>query len=173
MGFGKQHTGAIIKSHETQALGALGADTVILVGDVSPTEDFRILKSVLFGHITGLTAGEGQGLLLGIANGELSVAEIKESLEVDGPLDRNDRLAVEQAERFAKLFAAYRLEDITSTSGRFEGGDESSSPKMVIKPRWTFSDNEGWNYFIYNSGPAIQTGAAATIVSTHYGVWVT
>ena len=169
MGFGKNNTGAIVREHQTQALGALGADTVIKIGGVSITEDFRILKSIVAAHCTGLTDREGAGLLLGIANGELSVTEIKECLEADGPVDRNDALGSEHAERQAHIVGQLDFQD--AIAGVFKG--EMGGSPITDKFRWTYSDPEGWDWFIYNSGPILTTGGSATVVATNYGVWVT
>ncbi len=170
MGFGKSGKGTIIREHVDETLGTLGADTALLLSDLILTEDFRLMKSELFAIISGLSVGEGAGLLIGIANGELTVAEIKAAIEADGPLDRNDRAREELAMRFVKLFAQF-VPNSQGTSGHFEG--EGGSPMIVVKPRWTFSNPEGWNYFVYNAGPALTTGSSLTIVSSNFGVWLT
>jgi len=173
MGFGKQNTGVIIRSTETIALGTLANVTAIKLGSgVTIQEDFRMLKEEIFAVVTGLTAGEGEGLCLGIANGELSVTEIQECLVADGPVDRNDRAAQERAERFVKLFAAVGGDGNASGISRVMYG-EDGGPKIVVKPRWTFSDPEGWDHFVWNNGVALTTGATIRIVVVSYGVWLT
>jgi len=164
-------TGAIIREHQSQALGTLGADVALIIGGgVTLSEDFRILKSQVSAFVAALTAGEGQGLMLGVANGELSVAEIKECLEADGPTDRNDRELVEKAERQVHIIGMYQADGL-GTGGIFLG--KQGEPVIEDKFRWTYSDPEGWNFFVYNAGAALTTGAALTVVATHYGVWVT
>ncbi len=171
MGFGKGNTGVIIRSHQTVALGTLAAVTAIKLGsDISITEDFRMLKSEVLGFIEGLTAGEGTGLMLGIANGELSVAEIVECLLADGPDDRNDRLKQEKAERYVKIVAQYEGGK-ADTAGVLVG--ENADRKLTVKPRWTFSNPEGWDWFIFNAGgSALTTGATAKLITTDYGLWL-
>ncbi len=172
MGFGKNNTGAIIRSQEGVALGTLGDVTAIkMASEVSLEEDFRLLKMEILGRVGGLTSGEGVGLCLGIANGELSVAEIGEALLVDGPSDRNDRLKQERAERFVKLFASTGQGQV-DIARNFIG--EGGSPLIVVKPRWTFSNPEGWDLFVWNhGGSALQTGAVVDLTIVFYGVWLT
>lgn len=171
MGFGKNNTGAILRAKETIALGVLVGDTAIkFSSSITLQEDFRILKAEVMGIITGITTLEGAGLQIGIANGELSVAEIGECLLVDGPSDRNDRLKVERAERFVKTFGQLEKQ-LSQTGGNLIGQD--GGPLMIVKPRWTFSDPEGWDMFIWNLGGTLTTGAVAFIQVVYYGVWVT
>ncbi len=176
MGFGKQNTGVIIREDSSQALGALANNTAILVasGNViggNLQEDFRLLKSEILAHVDILTAGEGEGLIFGIANGELSVAEIAEAIQANGPLDRNDRLPQERAERNVKLLGTYDMRDITAVSGKIKG--DNGGPLIVSKHRWTYSNPEAWNFFVFNDGIVLTTGAQIRLVATHYGVWVT
>ncbi len=166
-------TGVIIREDLTQALGALANNTAIAFSNGlkdTMEEDFRILKSEIWAHIDLLTAGQGEGLLLGIANGELSVAEIAETLNLDGPVDRNDRVAQEQATRWVKILGTYDMRDITAVSGKLR--DKYGGFMIESKDRWTYSNPEGWQFFIFNDGIALATGANVRMVVTHYGVWV-
>ncbi len=167
MGFGKNNTGAILRSKESIALGTLNVDTAIKLGSgITISEDFRLLKIEVWAHIDGLTAGEGDGLMIGIANGELTVAEIAEALLADGPSDRNDRVKTERAERFVKIFGS--LNDLQHL---FRG--ENGGHMLIVKPRWTFSNPEGWDLFIFNNGVQFTTGATAKLIVTFYGLWLT
>ncbi len=167
MGFGKNNTGAILRSKETIALGTLNVDTAIKMGSaITLDEDFRLLRLDAWAHVDGLTAGEGDGLLIGIANGELTVAEIAEALLADGPVDRNDRVKQERAERFVKIFGS--LNDLQHL---FRG--ENGGHQLICKPRWTFSNPEGWDIFIFNNGVQLTTGATAKMIATFFGLWLT
>ncbi len=166
MGFGKNRTGAILRSKETIALLTLAEDTAIKFGSgITIAEDFRMLKAEVFAFVEGLTAGDGEGLMIGIANGDLTVTEIAEAIIVDGPVNRNDRVKTERAERFVKVFGL--LNDLQ----HFFSG-ENGGRQMNVKPRWTFSNPEGWDFFIYNAGSALTTGATAKLVGTYYGLWL-
>ncbi len=174
MGFGKDNKGAIIRENTTIALSTLAANTAIKVDGAALTlvDDFRMMKSLIFSNVTGLTGGEGEGLLLGLANGELSVAEIVECINASGPLNTNDRLRQERAERAVWLIGAYESNnaDATGTEGTFRG--DNGGPMIVHKLPWTFANPEGWDFFIINTGSTLQTGASVRVTATHYGVWV-
>ncbi len=163
-------TGVMIRQHQSLALSTLAADTALLFSDLTLVEDFRMLKSEMIVQLQGLTAGEGNGLLLGIANGELTAAEVAEALTVDGPVNANQRLQQEQATRFVKIIGAFESDGVTPTGGMFRNAE--GGPLITVKPRWTFHNPEGWSFFIFNSGDALTTGGSATQVATHYGVWV-
>ncbi len=171
MGFGKNGTGAIIKERNSVALGTLGQNIAIKIdgASVAITEDFRLLKSEIFCEIDALTSGEGSGLMLGIADDELSTAEIAEAINLSGPVDRNDNVNTERAMRPVWLISA--LDELGgATVGRFHG--KSGGSMMEWKKRWTFSNPEGWVFFVWNEKAALTTGATARLVATHYGVWL-
>ncbi len=172
MGFGKQGTGVMIRENNEIALGTLASNTGILMPAIAITEDFRILKSEIFAWVDKLTANDADGLFLGIADAEMSLAEVEQAFELNGPLDRNDRLAQEQATRPVWILSRAET-DAASLNAAFHG--DNGGPMITWKKRWTFSSPEGWNFFAYNdSADAIgTTGAIVKVIATHYGVWVT
>ncbi len=171
MGFGKDGTGSIIRENRATALGALAADAAIKMTGLTLAEDFRILRSDVFAHVDILTAGEGQGLLFGIANGELTAVEIAECLNDNGPSDRNDRALHETASRNVKVLSSAILIDSGGVSRHFVG--DQGGPMITSKHRWTYSDPEGWAFFVYNDGPTLTTGSICRYQATQFGVWVT
>ncbi len=172
MGFGKGGTGVIIREDSTVTLGTLAGKTGILISSAQIEEDFRMLKSIIAAHIDGLTAGDGP-LSLYQVNGELFLAECEEAIEMDGPVDRNDRLNTERAERYVKLVGWF-VPDGQGTSAILVGPGGSVGAPAEVKPRWTFSNPEAWDYMIYNeSAGNLTTGASVFLKATHYGVWVT
>ncbi len=173
MGFGKDGKGVMITENVTVALGALGAGTAIIVpSSVTLGEDFRILRSDIMSLLANLTAGEGTGLLFGICNGELSATEIGQALLVEGPTDRNDAVSNERVGRNVKVLSAGDPNTTLITSLLFKN-DEGGSI-IHSKHRWTYSNPEGWNYFVMNISPGpLTTGAVCDINAKHFGVWVT
>ncbi len=172
MGFGKDGTGVMIRENNSLALGALAAADLISFPAIAVTEDFRMLKSESIAFVAGLTAGEGIGLIFGLADGELSDAEIEEALEVNGPLDRNDRLNYERATRPVWPLSTFQIVDGGGLAQQFIGSN--GGPFVEWKKRWTFSSPEGFKFWIYNdAGTPLTTGATARVLATHYGVWVT
>ncbi len=172
MGFGKNNKGAIIREDLVQDLASLGAGVAIAIGTkLDINEPFRILKSELTCFLRDLPAGLGEGLHLGLANGDLSVADIKACIEISGPLSPQDRDKQEAAERFVKVISLFEPGDVASVSnGPFK--NETGGPVLVVKPRWTFGEAESWQFFIYNAGEILTGSTDCVIRATHYGVWL-
>ncbi len=163
-----EKTGVIIRERHDISLGALLADTVVKGTPLAMTDGFRMLKSIIYAQIAGLTAAEGEGLKLGLASSDLSVTAIKECLEVDGPLFRGDRDKKEKASRPVWLVASPIF-----LNGLVEGwliGDEGG-PKITVKPQWTFPKGAPWVWFVYNSGSDLTTGAIVSTTITNFGLW--
>ncbi len=168
MGFGKDGKGAIVKESTSFTLGALGTQDVVAGAGPVMSEDFRIIKTEVYANITGLTTGEAEGLYLGLANGDLSAAEIEESLEAQGPLFPRDRIPEEKAERLTKMIGRF---DDKALIAVLLGPDGGSPVSKTI--RWTFGKSQaGWKWFVHNIGTPLTTGATVRITATHFGVWV-
>ncbi len=170
MGFGKDGKGAIVRQNLSLPLLTLASGDALKFPALTMGEDFRILKSEIYAHVATLTAGEGQGLLFGIANGELTNAEIAAALVTNGPTDINDRSLQESAERNVKLLSSGILIDSAGIQRHLLGAE--GGPMIVSKHRWTYSNPEGWSWFIFNDGPTLTTGATARMVATNFGMWV-
>ncbi len=172
MGFGKDGKGQIIREFITDgALGALAAKDVVAFQGPAIAEDFRILKSEVYAIVNALTTNEANGLLFGIANGELSAAEIEECIEAQGPLNANDRVATERAMRNVKILGMGHAEPEAGTEVTFE--NEHGGPLLLNKHRWTYHNPQGWDWFIYNIGGSLTTGGLLQLVASHYGLWIT
>jgi len=173
MGFGKDGKGVIIYESRSQAIGVLGANAGILVGTkLATTDNFRMLKGEVTAILSGLTAAEGQGLLFGIADGDLTLVEIEEALDLNGPLDMGDLVIAEQAGRPVFVLGVYEIMEVASTQGLFRD-KLTGAPMITHKTRWTFRDaSKGWNYFVYSPGAAFTTGATVKIHAKSFGVWV-
>lgn len=167
-GFGKGSKGQILYDRKEIAVSTLASEGVQGAGSsYALTEDFRILKIEYYVHATGLTAGEEIGLILGLADGELSDAEIQECLQAR-PADANDHVPLERAHR--PVWPVALLRNILAGGG---------TPKQILESegvwdkRWTFSDTEGWKWFVYNITDTAPTGGITVrIFSKVYGVWV-
>lgn len=168
MGFGKDGKGAIIRENLQIALSTLADATAIkatsggLSGDMQ--EDFRIIKSEIFVYVEGHTQTEGP-ITIGICDAELSVTEIAECLDLNGPVDRNDHLNAERVMR--PVFELCQIGELSL---------EIPNNNLPIEKtlRWTFPAAEGWDWFAYNdSGAALTTGTIVRIRAKHFGVWVT
>ncbi len=170
MGFGKDGKGIILRETPNQALGALAGAAGIIIGtNLATLERFRMLRGEVYATISNLTSGEGTGLLFGLADGDYSITEIEQCIEANGPLGPNDKIVEETSERAVWFMGAIDRE--TGTTAIFE--NEGGGHMLVIKPRWTFARAKSWNWFVYNNGPSITTGATLNTRNKLFGVWVT
>ncbi len=176
MGFGKDGKGAIVKEQVAVSMGALASlDAVGGDSSVVLDSDFRILKSDITCVLRGITSLEGQGLILYMSQGQLTVAESEANIELRGPLRMGDKTAEEIASRWVRRVGITTGPTVNETErvmrNKYGGG------LLELNPRWTFrrartGTEGGWNWVIYNSGETITTGGTAEILATHYGVWV-
>lgn len=176
MGFGKDGKGVIIREQTQIALATLAVNTAIKATALVMAEDFRMLKSEVFAVVDGITDTEGEGLLIGLADNELSVAEIGECIGINGPLHGNDRVKQEKAERAVWLIGQSLISHKSGTTGVFHG---KGGQHIEVKPRWTFGKGDldgsgsGWCWFVYNGSDAqLSTGATVKFKAKSYGVWV-
>jgi len=160
-----------MRDESSLSLGALEQGTCVKVDGVLITEDFRMLKAEISVHINGLTPLDGNNLILGIANGELTVDEIAEAIVANGPINRTQRLQQERAERNVKIVSTTDKQLSSETIARFR--NKYGGPIIELKHPWTYSNSDGWSWFIYNRGPGLTAGGAASLLATYYGVWVT
>ncbi len=170
MGFGKNGTGVIIRENRVQALGALSASAGVIIGTKLATlERFRMLRNECVASLTALTSGEGTALLMVLADGQFTLAEVEAAIEANGPLGPNDTVTEDIADRPVWFSGAVDRE--TGTEAIFE--NENGGHMLVLKPRWTFARTKSWNYIVYNLGDNLTTGASVRIRSKSFGVWVT
>ncbi len=174
MGFGKDGLGVIVHEQQTLALlGLAGQALVATSSAVSLDSNFRILKTELTATLTGLTSGEGNGLLLYMTEGDLNDASIEANIELNGPKRLGDSAEEEIASRWVRLIGTLDGEAVAAE--RMFHNDMDGSI-ITIKPRWTFirgrtATEGGWNWSVYNNGVTITTGVVVRIIATHYGVW--
>ncbi len=166
-GFGKDGKGQILNEFDTITLGTLAAQSAIGAGNNYPIGDeFRLISTKFFAVMNGHTPGEGP-ILLGIADNELSDAEIGFALSLE-PTDKNDNAALESTHRPVFILGAFNG---GGTTGFIGGAGDGQMGKETV--RWTFSNPEGWTWFAFNSDPAaLTTGTVVTFYARHYGVWV-
>ncbi len=160
-------TGVMIRQQLTIALGTLAGGSGLLAGPVAVTEDFRVLKLEVDAIIEGITTGEELPFHLFLVDGGLTLAQCEEAIEQTGPLDRNDRPALERASRPVWMLGTF------TQHGNLLNAFLNSTGHAEWKKRWTFSNPDGWDYMIYNpEATAPTTGANLKLLATAFGVWV-
>ncbi len=171
MGFGKDGKGVIIRRQQTVVLLTLADQAALFIGSkLAIADDFRMLKTECFCTLRGGTAGDVGGLLFGLADADLTPAEVAAGIAANAPTDANDQVGSDLAERPSWLFGAL-VPDSSGTAGNFVGID--GSPMLVLKPRWTFGTTKSWAMFIYNNtGSALTTGASVDLIEKSFGVWI-
>lgn len=171
MGFGKDGKGVMIRESDSITLGTLSGGVAVKQSNpLAITEDFRLIKAEIFATLTGATFVEDDGpILVGISSDELTVAEIAECLQADGPLGPDDRLAMERAERPVWPIFLFRNDNQAGTD-HFLLNNGLPIEKTL---RWTFSNSSGFTWFAYNLGTgALTTGGVVRFHAKYYGVWV-
>ncbi len=177
MGFGKDGKGQMWREGGIITLGTLAANTAIkAASQIAITEDARVLTIDASLHQIGMTTLEGP-VIMGICNNELSIGEIAEALNMDGPIDRNDR---ELQEDIGK--AVFPLALVTAMGivpiGKWVNAESAGGPNNPMLGgrrtlQWTFSNPEGWTMFAFNfSGSSLTTGTVLRFFNTYYGVWL-
>ncbi len=99
MGFGKDGKGQIIRENVTISLGTLAANTAIKASaQVAIQEDFRLIKTKASVNYFSPDLDVDNAIVVGIADNELSAAEISEALTAS-PTDHNDNVPQERSMR--------------------------------------------------------------------------
>lgn len=161
-GFGKDGKGQILYSvgRGSTSAQSLAAGSVATFGGQAPTEDIRILR--MDGHIVAEVCSSDDVIIVGLADGELTDAEIEECLEAQA-VDANDNVALERSHR--PVWVLGRLQP--TNEGTVQALD------FAWDKRWTFSDGEGWTLWAYNLGAtALAAGVLMDYFVKFFGVWV-
>lgn len=110
----------------------------------------------------GLTGGDADRLLWGVADASMTVSEIMEGLLAE-PTYKGDIPAAERARRPFRVLGMVGYEGgaALTTAGNF------GHRKVGL----TIAEPVGYNYFVYNfSGAAITTGATFKVVAKEYAI---
>ncbi len=174
MGFGKDGKGVIIMQDLEQTIGTLAQNAGLIISTNPPIlERFRMLRADLFATMTSVAAGELGGAELYLADGDLTLPEIEEALEQNGPNGPNDTVAEAIAMRAIFRVGAALARDVSIAQEGVHLINDTGGPLLSVKPRWTFARTKSWNWVLYNNGPAPTTGSILKINAKAFGVWVT
>ncbi len=143
-------------------LGALGSETVISTALTQLADDFWFQSADLSWAMELHTAGEG-AISVGLANGDLSVTEIKEAIN-SSPTSRSDIVAREQARwpvRKVGIFPGLVAEEVLQ-----DGRQIRTTIKMYLA-----EEKELVFYAMNISGGAFTTGTVIRVYGNLYGEW--
>ncbi len=176
MGFGKDGKGAIVKEQTQLTLGAIAGQAMVTGDGVVLDMDFRILRSDITAVCRGITSLEGIGLILYMAEGDLTAAQQEANVEQNGPVRLGQQIEEEIASRWVRRIGMTMAPTVNETERVFV--NKYGGPLLDLEPRWTFRRARtgvegGWNWSIYNSGVTLTSGTVIDLIATHYGVWVT
>ncbi len=172
MGFGKDGKGVIIYDSVVEGFGVLASlDAIIFTGRANGAmaEDFRMLRLDYWMSVipsSGAFVLDGP-VLVGIAHGALSAAQIEASLE-SIVVDQGSITPMEEANRPVFPLELFLIPEL----------DVSDAATLVRKGsaniRWTFNNLDGWVWWAYNnSSDALITGSIFNVLAKAFGVWVT
>ncbi len=148
----------------SHALGALASNDLSLTA--FPTaldqEAWAISMDVVT-NLHGLTAGEGP-VVVGVAHGDYSAAEIEEWFEAGGSWAKADQVTGEQARRKCRVIGTFAQFNQPGTDATLNNGN----PKRV-KLGFMIEDGQTLSLWVYNESSAtLTTGAIAEIKGKIY-----
>ncbi len=144
------------------SLGTLANATALAGALTVITDDFWFQSGDLSWTLDGMTAGEGP-IYVGLSNGDLSVSEIKESINAI-PTSRSDIINRERARRPIRRVGQFSVVD--TGEKLFDGRTERQTIKMYV------AEATQLNFFAFNqSGASLTTGGVLSVYGTLYGNW--
>jgi len=152
---------------DSVALSTLALNTGIIRAGPVVTRGGKCLSARAAMSIFGLTAGDGPWLF-GIFNTDLTLAELEQYLELNGPLTPNDLTNKEIASRgkFIRTLGLITPHADGKTASAYVNNQSLSGLKYSES-----GEGAGWSWFIYNRGLAMQTGATWAIWASVFVQW--
>ncbi len=166
----KNVTGSVIEQPST-TLGTLAAKTGILTAGPAVTRGGKMLSSSIQGSLFGGTSGD-PSVQWGVANGDITLAELEAFLELDGPKSPAEISEGEIASRGRYIRTLGVLSpdpanrhvmiDIDNESLKGLKFSESGEPAVP-----------GWNWWFYNQHPsaAMTTGGVVIMQCRNFVEW--
>ncbi len=137
----------------------------VMAGPVM-TQGARLISITGNFNVSGLTVGEGS-FLFGIMSGDLSVSELEEYLELNGPLSSSDIVGAERASRGRHI----RVLGVLTPHGN--GAVASAFLKNVsLSGLLVPEDAAGYEFWIYNLSAALTTGSTFRVGTQIFAKWV-
>ncbi len=162
---GKYPRRSVLKGHANESLALLNLATNTLIGetfDESPDEEVFALSMEAVHTIRDLVVAQGP-VVVGVAHGDYSDAEIEAFIENAGSWDRGDLVSQEIARRKIRIIGTFAGEGAT---------EESLNNGMPVKTRlmWNLVTGATLKQWAFNKGSAQLTTGAIYAIEGH--VWL-
>ncbi len=130
-----------------------------------------MLSSSLHGGLNAGTAGDPH-ILFGVMNADLSLAELEEFLELDGPLTPNDIPGMERASR-GRVIRSIGTLDPSPGSAKATIDLQNYPLKGLEFSEAGEADSGGWDWWVYNISDttAMTTGAEVVFQARNFVEW--
>ncbi len=160
------------KINETVSItvGALAENDVIGEGSLAATQGGFVTTTDVLCQYSGFTAAEGTGVMLGVASGDLSDAEIEEAIEAQGPFFEGQTPQSERADRMVRFVGNIGPKPNELVPTTVLTSNLFLSFPTRIKFKEEFANMLRW--FIYNHGTiTLTTGATVKLTLLHNVRW--
>ncbi len=152
---------------DSVALSTLALNTGVIRAGPVVTRGGKCLSARAAMTIFGLTAGDGPWLF-GVMNTDFNLAELETYLELNGPVSPNDKTAQEIASR-GKFIRTLGL--ITPHASGLTASAYVDNQSLAGLKYSESGEAAGWTWWLYNRGPAMQTGATWALWSSVFVQW--
>ncbi len=148
------------------ALGTLATNAAIQLAGPVLTHDARLISLTGLSAVDALTAGEGN-FMWGISSADLSQAELEAYLENNGPLTPSDIVGKEISTRgrFVRVLGKLTPQGNGQQAADFMKNVSLSGLKIA-------EDAGGFDFWIYNLGTALTTGATFRVAMQVFAKWL-
>ncbi len=161
----KPETGSVL-DQSAIALGTLAAGALLSSSGPAMTRGGKIISATLQGGLRGITEGEGP-IMWGIAQADLSDAEIEEFLELEGPLAPSQVTESEIASRGRRIRVLGTV-GIGHSSCVINMHNHKMSGLRFSEASET---TNGWKWWVYNLGAALTTGSTLELFAKLFTQW--
>ncbi len=152
----KKEVGSVINKSSI-TLGTLAKNTGLLSQSPDVTRGGKIISYSAQGGLNGFTAGKGP-ILWGVCSSDLSLAELEQYLELEGPLSPSDIVGMERASR------GKNIRVLGTLSTQRDWIDLHNHKMSGLKFAEAGETTGGWSTFVYNLGTALTTGTIVEIL---------
>ncbi len=159
----KKEVGSVINKSSITLL-TLAKNTGILSQSPDVTRGGKILSYSAQGGLNGLTSGNGP-ILWGLCSSDLSLSELEEYLELEGPLSPADVVSQERASR-GKV-----IRILGTLTFQRDWVDLHNHKMSGLKFAESGETTGGWSTFVYNLGTALDTGGIFEILERAFVEW--